>query len=74
MTLVGAEKHSREEEIDRITTAYADRVQNVERDDVEHTVRAEFDRWSTVAIPDFVPIFVERSVRSHYGLIGTSGK
>jgi hypothetical protein len=73
MTRVGAEKHSTEEEIERITRAYADRVDDVDRGDVEATVRAEFDRWSTVAISDFVPIFVERSVRSHYRLIGTTG-
>jgi hypothetical protein len=73
MTLVEAEERSTQQEIERITRQYADRVRGVDRGDVERTVRAEFDRWSAVAIREFVSIFVERSVRSHYGLIGTTG-
>jgi hypothetical protein len=72
MTLVEAEERSVQQEIERITRKFADRVRGVDRMDVENTVRAEFDRWSSVAIREFVPIFVERSVRSCYRLLGAT--
>jgi hypothetical protein len=73
MTLLEAEERSMQQEIERITRKFADRVRGVDRVDVENAVRAEFDRWSSVAIREFVPIFVERSVRSRYRLLRTTG-
>jgi hypothetical protein len=73
MTLVEAGESLTQQDIERITRKYAGRVRSANREDVEATVRAEFDRWSTVAVREFVSIFVERSVRSHYGLLGTAG-
>ena len=63
----GTPERSVDQEVERILAAYADRFSGVRRDEVETAVRAEFDRWSGVAIPDYVPIFVERSMRSQYG-------
>jgi hypothetical protein len=51
-----------EREVDRLSAELADRF-HVAREIIEDGVRAEFGRWSTVPVQDFVPIFVERSVR-----------
>jgi hypothetical protein len=50
-------------EIDRLTAELADRFRDVSPDVIEYGVRAEFDRWSSVPVHDFVPIFVARTLR-----------
>jgi hypothetical protein len=51
-----------EREVEQLSSELAERFQ-VARDVVESRVRAEFRRWSSVPIKDFVPIFVERAIR-----------
>src|SRR5262245_39740465 len=56
--------HVRNEvEIGRLTAELSDRFGDVAPDTVEQAVRAAFSRRSDVPIQDFVPIFVERSIR-----------
>jgi hypothetical protein len=52
-----------EGEADRLTTDLVDRFRDVPPDVIECRVREEFDRWSAVAVRDFIPIFVERAPR-----------
>jgi hypothetical protein len=61
--------HSAGEEVTRICDLYAPRLPEGERSGLVAAVRAEFDRRSGVAVSDYVHIFVERSVRSRYGLL-----
>jgi hypothetical protein len=70
MALEGTPERSVDQEVQRILAAYADRVVDVSHDEVESALRAEFERWSDVRIPDYVPIFVERSMRVRYDLFG----
>jgi hypothetical protein len=72
MALEGTPERSVDQEVQRILAAYADRVLDVSHDEVETALRAEFERWSDVPIPDYVPIFVERSMRSRYDLFGVT--
>jgi hypothetical protein len=58
-----AELHVRNEtEIGRISTELAGSLE-ASPDTIESAVRAEFDRRASAKIQDFVPIFVERSLR-----------
>jgi len=50
-------------EVDRLTADLADRFRDISPDVIEYGVRAEFERWSGVPVHDFVPIFVERTLR-----------
>jgi hypothetical protein len=70
MALEGTPERSVDQEVQRILAVYAERVLDADHHDFETAVRAEFDRWSDVPIPDYVPIFVERSMRSRYDLFG----
>ncbi len=58
-----AERHVREEvEIGRLSNVLAEQFHE-DPTDVEPAVRDEFQRRSSSPIRDFVPVFVERSVR-----------
>jgi len=58
-----AEQHVRDEiEIGRVSGLLADRFHE-DPSAIESAVRAEFERHSDSRIKDFVPVFVERSVR-----------
>ena len=49
-------------EVDRLSRELAERF-DVARDFIESRVQVEFRRWSSAPIQDFVPIFVERTIR-----------
>lgn len=51
-------------EIGRITDELAGKYPRYEPDTVEALVRAEFTRRSQAPIQDFVPVFVERALKS----------
>jgi hypothetical protein len=53
----------KEIEIDRIRGELADEFRDLSPDMIEAGVRNEFDRRSQYPVQDFVPIFVERSLR-----------
>jgi hypothetical protein len=56
--------HVRESnEIDRITDELTGEFDAVAPPTIEAAVRAEFDRRHDARVQDFVPIFVERSLR-----------
>ena len=57
-----------DQEVARITSVYTGRVPGIAPAEFEADVRAEFARRSQVTITEFVPVFVERSVRTRYGL------
>jgi hypothetical protein len=48
-------------EVGRLSAELADRFRAVPPEVIEHSVREEFVRWSTVPVQDFVPIFVARA-------------
>ena len=59
-----ARRHVRESnEIDRITDELSDEFEAVAPPTIEAAVRAEFDRRHDARVQDFVPVFVERSLR-----------
>jgi hypothetical protein len=60
-----------DQEVARITANYATRLRGVEPAELEAAVWAEFARRSEVTIKEYVPVFVERSVRLRYGLATT---
>jgi hypothetical protein len=60
-----AEIHVRNEvEIGRLSYELVGRFPGVEPDLIETALRDEFGAWSQRPVQDFVPIFVERRVRS----------
>ena len=65
---IAASEPSRRELDDRDVRAVADRLREEFRDtddfDVEARVRDEFGRWSEARVTQFVPLLVERIVRS----------
>jgi hypothetical protein len=63
---------SYDEEVIRIANAYLGRVPE-DPALLMAEVRSEFERRDHVPVQDYVPIFVERAVRAHHGLIGTIG-
>jgi len=59
-----ARRHVRESnEIDRITDDLTGEFEAVAPPTIEAAVRAEFDRRHDAPVQDFVPVFVERSLR-----------
>ena len=57
-------QHIREElEVDRLTTELAIRFEGVAPPVIEQGLRDEFAKRADYPVQDFVPIFVERSVR-----------
>ena len=57
-----------DQEVARITATYSTRLRGIAPADFEAAVWAEFARRSDVTIKEYVPVFVERSVRTRYGL------
>lgn len=57
-----------DQEVARITATYATRLRGIEPVDFEAAVWAEFAQRSEVAVKEYVSVFVERSVRTRYGL------
>jgi hypothetical protein len=47
-----------------VESLYAEFGDRQTRNDLHRAVEHEAERWSTAPVKDFVPIFVERSVRS----------
>ena len=59
-----ARRHVRESnEIDRITDELSNQFEAVAPPTIEAAVRAEFERRHDARVQDFVPVFVERSLR-----------
>jgi hypothetical protein len=58
-----ASRVRQEVEADRISAELAARFGDVPPELIDADVRAEFDRRSSYKVKDFLPIFVERSVR-----------
>ena len=50
-------------DVERISAELVDGFDQVTADEIEQDVRAEFGRWSSSPVQDFVPIFVTRAVR-----------
>jgi hypothetical protein len=48
---------------DRLIVEMAGRFPDIPAERIEDGVRAEFGRWSTVPVREFVPIFVERTIK-----------
>jgi len=57
-------QHVRTElEVDRLTSELSTRFVDFAPDVIEQGLRSEFDKRAAYPVQDFVPIFVERSVR-----------
>ena len=54
---------SNDVDVERISAELVDAFDQVARDEIEQDVRAEFGRWSSSPVQEFVPIFVRRAVR-----------
>jgi len=50
-------------EVDRLTTELSSRFDGFSPDVIEQGLRVEFEKRAAYPVQDFVPIFVERSVR-----------
>ena len=59
----GASQVRHEHEVERISADLADKFDDVSLQVIESGVRAEFERRSSSPVQDFVPVFVERSLR-----------
>ena len=57
-----------DQEVARIAATYATRLRGIEPADFEAAVWAEFAQRSEVTVKEYVSVFVERSVRTRYGL------
>jgi hypothetical protein len=53
-------------EVDRLSDALAEEFERADPDTIETVVRAEFARRSRAPIQDFVPVFVERTLRRRF--------
>jgi hypothetical protein len=51
-------------EVDRITEGLSERFPQYQAQTVEALVRAEFGRRAKAPVQDFVPVFVERTLRA----------
>jgi hypothetical protein len=72
MTQGSPPERSVDQEVARITSTYSTHLRGIEPADFEAAVWAEFARRSEVTIKEYVPVFVERSVRTRYGLGASS--
>jgi hypothetical protein len=68
MTHGSPSERSVDQEVARITLTYSTRLRGIEPADFEAAVWAEFAQRSEVAIKEYIPVFVERSLRTRYGL------
>jgi len=65
MSVPASSQHVHQEiEVDRLRGELAAEFCQIDPDAIETVVRAEFTRRSARPIQDFVPIFVERTLRS----------
>ena len=53
-------------EVDRLSDVLATEFERADPDTIETVVRAEFARRSRAPIQDFVPVFVERTLRQRF--------
>jgi hypothetical protein len=60
-------RHVQQElEVDRLSDALAEEFERADPDTIEIVVRAEFARRSRAPVQDFVPVFVERTIRQRF--------
>ena len=53
-------------EVERLRAELADRFDDVPPDLIERDIRSEFERRAGYPVQDFVPVFVERSLRQKF--------